>query len=145
MVEDALSPSLQKLVKHKKNRVIVFLGFKKEFSFQYEIHNLPRGEHEFPLIIIMTCDFLGMTEKEERIKQVETILVFPSNQEFAHVPANQILEQSMLLTRVMKIGKAQRLLEFANISQEIVSRGLIGRLLLNGLTWSQRNLSNTLL
>ncbi len=99
MVEDSLSPSSQKLVKHKKNRVIVFLGFKKEFSFQYEIHNLPRGEHEFPSIIIMTCDFLGMIEKEKRIKQVETILVFPSNQEFAHVPANQMLEQSMLLTR----------------------------------------------
>lgn len=98
IAEDGLSRSLQKLVKDNKNKMIVFPGFKKEFSFQYEIENLARGEHEFSSIRMMTCDLIGMVEKEKRIRLPEKILVFPSQQEFAHVPAKTILEQAMQLT-----------------------------------------------
>lgn len=97
MVEDVLNPSMQTSVKDKKNKMIIFIGFKKKFSFQYDILDLPRGEHVFPYIRIMTCDLLGMIEKERKIKLAEKILVFPSYKEFIHMPVGKFLEQGRLL------------------------------------------------
>lgn len=104
IVEDVVSPLMQEKVIDNKNKRIIYLGFKKECSYQYEIRNLPRGEHVFPSVRIMTGDLLGMIEKESVIKRKETILVFPSYQEFVNLPASRILEQGKLLMG----GHAQR-------------------------------------
>ena len=104
IVEDLLNQTMQNAVKDKTNKTIYFLGFKREFSFQYDIVNLPRGEHEFPSIRIMTCDLLGMIEREERIGMTERILVSPTYKDYLHVPVNKFLEQG----KVLRGGRAQR-------------------------------------
>ncbi len=97
IVEDVLSPSMLENVIDKKNRRLIYLGFKKECSFQYEIHNLQRGEHELTSVRIMTGDILGVVEKEKRIEKKEKILVFPSFQEFVGLPVNRFLDQGKML------------------------------------------------
>src|SRR4051812_2724739 len=64
IVEDCPSPTIQKSVQHHSNKTIYFLGFQKEFSFQYQMKNLPRGEHEFQKIVVRIGDLLGIIEKE---------------------------------------------------------------------------------
>ena len=99
IVEDCLSPPIQKTVQHHSNKIIYFLGFQREFSIQYRMRNLPRGEHEFRNIVMRIGDLLGIIEKEKYIMTDEKILVFPSFKEYIHVPANQLLQQSIELTK----------------------------------------------
>ena len=99
IIEDDLSPTIQKSVHHHSNKTIYFLGFQREFSFQYRMRNLPRGEHEFRNIVVRIGDLLGIIEKEKYILTDEKILVFPSFKEYIQVSANQLLQQSIQLTK----------------------------------------------
>lgn len=99
IIEDGLSPNNQKSVPQHSNKMIYFLGFQREFSFEYRMRNLPRGEHKFRNIVVRIGDLLGIIEKEKYIMIDEKILVFPLFKEYIHVPANQLLQQSIQLTK----------------------------------------------
>ena len=46
------------------NKTILFPGLKRNFSFQYAIDTIPRGEHTFSSVRVKTGDLFGMMEKE---------------------------------------------------------------------------------
>lgn len=97
LVEDCLSESMNESVQEKKNKHFYLLGFRKEFSFEYSIEKLPRGEHEWQAIRMMTSDLFGLIEKEKRIKLEEKILVYPAYEELmegSFVNANQGMDAS---------------------------------------------------
>ena len=97
IVEDCLNSTVQKSVQSHSNKSIYFLGFRREFSFQYGMKNLPRGEHEFRNVIVRSGDLLGIIEKEKPIMTDDKILVFPSFKDHLDIPARQVLQQSIQL------------------------------------------------
>src|SRR3954447_11269007 len=85
LVEDCLSKSMDKSVKENNNKYFLLLGFRKEFSFEYSIEKLPRGEHTLQAVRIMISDLLGLIEKEKHINLEEKILVYPTYEELMDV------------------------------------------------------------
>jgi uncharacterized protein (DUF58 family) len=78
IVEDHLSGELAGSMFQKVNKAFLYPGFRKEFSFIYCIEKLPRGEHHFSAVRLVTSDILGLVHREVTIPNDENILVFPS-------------------------------------------------------------------
>ncbi|WP_108672188.1 DUF58 domain-containing protein [Peribacillus acanthi] len=76
VVEDILPEKLAKYstVSTKK---LVFPGFKKFVTLDYQITNLVRGEHIFKEIVIKTGDMLGLFQKSYVMKVEGKLLVLP--------------------------------------------------------------------
>jgi len=43
---------------------IMFVGFKKKFSWSYRLENMPRGEHRYLGVTIVFSDFFGWAKKK---------------------------------------------------------------------------------
>ncbi|MFK5709487.1 DUF58 domain-containing protein [Lysinibacillus boronitolerans] len=63
---------------------IKFVGFKKNFSWQYELENMPRGEHRYLGVSIVFYDFFGWAKKVVVAEKDQTILVYPRVQEMKY-------------------------------------------------------------
>ncbi|WP_050180041.1 DUF58 domain-containing protein [Domibacillus robiginosus] len=73
------------LSEQQRKRALV-PGFKKEFTFDYEISRMPRGEHHFTGIRVKTGDLFGFIEKEKQIPIENKIVVYPSFEELQYRP-----------------------------------------------------------
>ena len=93
IAEDCLNEQLASSVINKKNKILLFPGFKKELSFQYVIENVPRGEHLFNNIRIYTSDIFGLIEKEKGLQREEKILVYPYYKEISYSSLTNQMEQ----------------------------------------------------
>ncbi|NYE09257.1 uncharacterized protein (DUF58 family) [Bacillus niacini] len=94
-VDDALKHSQQK----KKAKALVLPGFRKEFSYEYVIDELPRGEHIFHGFIVKTGDILGLVEKVKSQTNESKIIVYPAYTELLYRPFETHFDQGMTASR----------------------------------------------
>ena len=78
LVEDRLPKRLRENNDTVKNITFLCPGFRRTFSFVYQIENLTRGEHHFQGVTISTSDHLGLIEKEKKVNTDDKILVYPA-------------------------------------------------------------------
>lgn len=76
------------------------LGFKKEVQWQYEVREMPRGEHIIRGVQIELSDFFGWIRKTHFISIRHTVLVYPKITEINYVPLSTQYERGMTTTQL---------------------------------------------
>lgn len=99
VIEDCLTEKLTFSKQKKRAKMFVFPYFKKEVMFEYEIEELPRGEHLFQAIRIKTGDPLGLIEKEHTIPLNEKIIVYPAYEDILYRPMANHYDQGMTASK----------------------------------------------
>lgn len=66
-------------------RLFLF-GFRKEKKWEYEIEQMPRGEHVLEGIEIEVADFFGWVRKKKWVPLRHTVLIFPKTIAFQYAP-----------------------------------------------------------
>jgi uncharacterized protein (DUF58 family) len=74
-----------RLAENKMKKFIVF-GFRKQVSWDYEIMNMPRGEHVLEGVRIEFIDFFGWMKKKVFIPLKHVIVVYPKITKIQYVP-----------------------------------------------------------
>ncbi|MFJ5762900.1 DUF58 domain-containing protein [Neobacillus sp. NPDC093182] len=97
LVEDQLDDILTP--KREKAKALVLPGFRKEFSYEYAIDELPRGEHIFHGFTVRTGDILGLVEKEKSQTNESKIIVYPAYTELLYRPFEIHFDQGMTASR----------------------------------------------
>nr|WP_295975386.1 DUF58 domain-containing protein [uncultured Bacillus sp.] len=93
IVEDQLGQALSAAVFRKGNKVFLFPGFRREFTFSYQIEQLPRGEHELSSLRVVTSDILGFIQREAELVSNDKILVYPAYAKGRYKPLENEWEQ----------------------------------------------------
>jgi uncharacterized protein (DUF58 family) len=93
VVEDQTSETL------RKQKVILFPGFKKVFTSDYTIQELPRGEHIFHSIKVCIGDPLGLIEREKLFLKEEKVIVYPVYFELLYRPFENHYDLGMTASR----------------------------------------------
>ncbi|MFD2442551.1 DUF58 domain-containing protein [Bacillus sp. CGMCC 1.16607] len=99
VVEDVLTDRLQSGFQLNKSKVLLIPGFRKEFSFEYVVESLPRGEHFFQEVRLKTGDLLGLIEKEYVVAVDHQIIVYPAYTEMIYRPFENQYDQGMTASR----------------------------------------------
>lgn len=63
---------------------IKFVGFRKKFSWNYVLENMPRGEHRYLGVTIVFCDFFGWAKKKVVAEKEQVILIYPRVREMKY-------------------------------------------------------------
>ncbi|AJD90421.1 hypothetical protein JMA_11040 [Jeotgalibacillus malaysiensis] len=79
---------------------LVHPWFKREIVLEYEIQNIPRGEHTFESVELKTGDFLGLVQKSSRLAEEQTILVYPSHIVLDYQPLQARFDQGVSSSNV---------------------------------------------
>jgi uncharacterized protein (DUF58 family) len=95
VIEDGMSEQLLYSKQGKRAKRFLFPGFQKEISVQYQIDRLPRGEHFFTSIRIITGDSLGLIEKEKQVRAENRMIVYPAYEEIIYKPLAHHYDQGM--------------------------------------------------
>ena len=99
LIEDQLNETLMYSQQKKKAKIVSFPGFRKEFSYEYIIDELPRGEHIFHSLLVRTGDILGLVEKEKAHKNESKIIVYPAYTELLYRSFETHFDQGMTASR----------------------------------------------
>ncbi|NHC41708.1 DUF58 domain-containing protein [Bacillus sp. MM2020_1] len=99
LMEDHLSDSLKLASQQKKSKALLLPGVKKEFSYEYFIDELPRGEHFFESFTLRVGDPLGLFEKEKRFMVEDKIIVYPAYSELLYRPFENQYDQGLTASR----------------------------------------------
>lgn len=99
LIEDHLEDALKYSQQKKKAKALVLPGFRKQFSYEYMIDELPRGEHSFQGFIVTTGDLLGLVEKEKYHKNEGKIIVYPAYTELLYRQFETHFDQGMTASR----------------------------------------------
>lgn len=99
MIEDVLGEKIQFSNQGNSSKILLTPGFRKEFSFEYVIENLPRGEHHFKEVRLKTGDLLGLIEKEQMVSVMNQIIVYPAYTEMIYRPFENQYDQGMTASR----------------------------------------------
>lgn len=99
LIEDQLNEALKYSHQKKKAKALVLPGFRKEFSYEYIIDELPRGEHIFNRFIVRTGDLLGLVEKEKVHHTENKIISYPAYTELFYRPFETHFDQGMTASR----------------------------------------------
>lgn len=98
-IADQLDDILMNTHQQKKTKVLILPGFKKEFSFDYVIDKLPRGEHLFHSFTLKTGDLLGLIEKEVSYPIENKVIVYPAYTDLLYRPFENPFDQGMTASR----------------------------------------------
>jgi uncharacterized protein (DUF58 family) len=96
-IEDQIDDTLTH--KKEKAKALVLPGFRKEFSYEYVIDELPRGEHIFHGFTVKTGDILGLVEKEKVQTNESKIIVYPAYTDLLYRPFETHFDQGMTASR----------------------------------------------
>jgi uncharacterized protein (DUF58 family) len=99
LIEDHLNDALKYTHQRKKAKALVLPGLKKEFSYEYIIEELPRGEHFFESFTLRIGDPLGLFEKEKTFQALEKIIVYPAYSELLYQPFENQYDQGLTASR----------------------------------------------
>ena len=99
LIEDQMDETLMYSQQKKNSKALVLPGFKKEFSYEYIIDELPRGEHKFYSFLVRTGDILGLVEKEKPHESESKIIVYPAYTELLYRPFETHFDQGMTASR----------------------------------------------
>ncbi|KAB2329408.1 DUF58 domain-containing protein [Cytobacillus depressus] len=99
LIEDTLCDSLRYSQEQNGAKSFLFPWFKRELSWEYQISELPRGEHHFQNIRMKTGDPLGLIEKESFIQTDQKIIVYPGFEEMIYRPLENHYDQGMTASK----------------------------------------------
>jgi uncharacterized protein (DUF58 family) len=99
IITDDLDDSLKYTEQQKSATALLIPGFKREFSFEYRLEELPRGEHFFHSFTLRTGDPLGLFEKEKTFSAVSKIIVYPAYSEMLYRPFENQYDQGLTASR----------------------------------------------
>lgn len=99
IIQDNLDQSLEYADKASSTKAILFPGFKKEFTYEYTIDKLPRGEHFFQSFTLRTGDPLGLFEKEKTHPAKGKVIVYPAYAELLYRPFEHQYDQGLTASR----------------------------------------------
>jgi uncharacterized protein (DUF58 family) len=99
LIEDTLDDPLKYASEHQKAKALLLPGLKKEFSYEYIIDELPRGEHFFRSFTLRIGDPLGLFEKERKVPVDDKIIVYPAYSEFIYRPFENQYDQGLTASR----------------------------------------------
>ncbi|HSI67148.1 MAG TPA: DUF58 domain-containing protein [Planococcus sp. (in: firmicutes)] len=77
-------------------RKMVVPGFKRNYSWTYEINDMPRGEHVLEGVQVEISDFFGWVKKTALIPAQQTILVYPNTMEIEYRPIDSRYDQGTM-------------------------------------------------
>ncbi|QHS24174.1 DUF58 domain-containing protein [Virgibacillus sp. MSP4-1] len=66
------------LRENRRAKKVIFPWFKGTFSFKYQIDELPRGEHLFHQVRVVTGDFIGFIKREKTFDVENSVMVYPT-------------------------------------------------------------------
>ncbi|WP_111646643.1 DUF58 domain-containing protein [Paranoxybacillus vitaminiphilus] len=95
IIEDQLPKPLQNCQQTKPSKIFLSPLFKTDFSYEYILEHLPRGEHRFSTVRIKITDFFGLIEKETTFQVENSILVYPRYVEMGYRKVGQRFEQGV--------------------------------------------------
>lgn len=99
LIEDHLEGRLYYAHQPKHAKALLFPGFKKEFSYEYTINRLPRGEHFFHSFTLKLGDPLGLLEKEKTFAADGKVIVYPAYSELIYRPFENQYNQGLTASR----------------------------------------------
>jgi uncharacterized protein (DUF58 family) len=99
LIEDQLDEPLKSAQQRKKAKALILPGLKKEFSYEYIIDELPRGEHFFRSFTLKIGDPLGLFEKEKTFTQEGKVIVYPAYSELFYQPFENQYDQGLTASR----------------------------------------------
>jgi uncharacterized protein (DUF58 family) len=99
LVEDHLDDSLKYAQQQKKPKAMLLPGMKREFSYEYIIDELPRGEHFFDSFTLKIGDPLGLFEKEKKFTMEGRIVVYPAYTELLYRSFENQYDQGLTASR----------------------------------------------
>lgn len=71
----------EKLNVKRHIKKVIFPWFKREFSLEYELNHIPRGEHTLNNIRIRSMDVFGFITKVFTFKQADELIVYPNKRD----------------------------------------------------------------
>ncbi|MFL6517632.1 MAG: DUF58 domain-containing protein [Bacillus sp. (in: firmicutes)] len=99
LIEDHISDSLKFATQGKKPKALLLPGLKREFSYEYVIDELPRGEHVFDSFTLRIGDPLGLFEKEKKFMLEDKIIVYPAYTDLLYRPYENHYDQGLTASR----------------------------------------------
>ncbi|TWT25067.1 DUF58 domain-containing protein [Planomicrobium sp. CPCC 101110] len=93
--EKTQSTALKKRIEVERKDMLV-PGFRKSYSWTYEIENMPRGEHVLEGIQIEIGDFFGWVKKSKLLPLRQVVLVYPNAVEIAYRPMESRYDQGAM-------------------------------------------------
>ncbi len=75
VIEDVMPETLGE---RRSAKQLVFPWFQRKLMLQYELPQVPRGEHHLHTIRVRTGDVLGLLDKTASFSVTDTVLVFPA-------------------------------------------------------------------
>ncbi|MEC1108333.1 DUF58 domain-containing protein [Bacillus velezensis] len=75
VIEDVMPETLGE---RRSAKQLVFPWFQRKLTLQYELPQVPRGEHHLHTIRVRTGDVLGLLDKTASFSVTDTVLVFPA-------------------------------------------------------------------
>ncbi|ETI67699.1 DUF58 domain-containing protein [Neobacillus vireti] len=99
LIEDVLDETLKYSPGQQKAKALLLPGLKKEFSYEYIIDELPRGEHFFRSFTLRIGDPLGLFEKEKKVTVDDKVIVYPAYSEFIYRPFENQYDQGLTASR----------------------------------------------
>jgi uncharacterized protein (DUF58 family) len=99
LVEDNLDDTLKFAEKLHSPKAFLFPGLRREFSYEYTINKLPRGEHFFHSFTLRIGDPLGLFEKEKTFRAEGRIVVYPAYTEIIYRPFENQFDQGLTASR----------------------------------------------
>lgn len=99
LMEDHLGDPLKYANQQRPAKALLLPGMKKEFSYEYIIDELPRGEHFFNNFTVKIGDPLGLFEKEKTFTADGKIIVYPAYSELLYRPFENHYDQGLTASR----------------------------------------------
>ncbi|WP_223596493.1 DUF58 domain-containing protein [Neobacillus bataviensis] len=99
LMEDHMNEGLKFAQHLKPPKALLLPGMKKEFSYEYIIHELPRGEHFFETFTLKIGDPLGLFQKEKTFEKESKIIVYPAYTELLYRPFENQYDQGLTASR----------------------------------------------
>ncbi|MFB6468383.1 DUF58 domain-containing protein [Cytobacillus sp. Hz8] len=94
IVEDRLSEAFQHFHTNEA-KTLIFPYFRKAFRLEYELRDIPRGEHDFQGVLIKIGDPLALVEREIQIPLEDRVVVYPRFEELSYQPFSNPYDQGM--------------------------------------------------
>lgn len=99
LLEDHLDEALKYAQQQKPPKALLLPGIHKEFSYEYIINELPRGEYFFQSFTLRIGDPLGLFEKEKTFENDSKIVVYPAYTELLYRPFENHYDQGLTASR----------------------------------------------
>lgn len=96
------NPHSMKTKRRKKQ--IIFPGFKRNITINYQLNQLPRGEHQLSNIRIRTGDVFGLIQKEHVFQTTDYMMVYPSRRSIHMDEQSQSLDHGTMSAHSLNVS-----------------------------------------